>query len=88
MKIFTWSNEKNEYLKRIRGISFEEILYAIEHDQLITIGENTRNYPNQRVFFVNIDDYVWLAPFVETGDEIFLKTAFSSRKATKEFLPG
>jgi uncharacterized DUF497 family protein len=30
MKYFTWSQEKNKFLKKERGISFEEIVYHIE----------------------------------------------------------
>jgi len=29
---------------------------------------------------------LWLVPFVETDDEIFLKTIIPSRKATKKYL--
>ena len=32
------------------------------------------------------DDYVFLVPFIETGDEIFLKTIIPSRKATRQYL--
>jgi hypothetical protein len=47
---------------------------------------NTEKYPHQRVFVVSIDDYVYLVPYVETEEEIFLKTAIPSRKATKQYL--
>ena len=42
----------------------------------------------QRVFVVAIDDYVYLVPYVETEDEIFLKTVIPSRKATKQYFGG
>jgi len=35
---------------------------------------------------LNIDNYIHLLPYVETVDEIFLKTIIPSRKATKEYL--
>jgi hypothetical protein len=35
---------------------------------------------------VEINNYVYLVPFVETEKEIFLKTIIPSRKATKKYL--
>lgn len=40
------------------------------------------------MFVVNIDEYVYLVPYVETSEEIFLKTIIPSRKATKHYLRG
>lgn len=34
----------------------------------------------------NAYDYIYLIPFVEEGNQIFLKTAFPSRKARKDYL--
>ncbi len=42
----------------------------------------------RKYLFVIIDSYAYLVPFVETETEIFLKTAFPSRKATKKYLGG
>jgi hypothetical protein len=39
-------------------------------------------------FKVQIDDYVYLVPFVETEDEVFLKTVIPSRTATQKYLKG
>lgn len=52
---------------------------------LIRIDEK---YAHQRIFVVAIDDYVYLVPYVETEDEIFLKTVIPSRKATKQYFEG
>ena len=38
------------------------------------------------IFVVRRDDYVYLAPFVEDEQTIFLKTIIPSRKATKRYL--
>ena len=35
---------------------------------------------------VNISEYIYLVPYVESEDEIFLKTIIPSRKATKKYL--
>jgi hypothetical protein len=40
------------------------------------------------MFVVKVADYVYLVPFVETDDGIFLKTVIPSRKATLKYLGG
>jgi hypothetical protein len=47
---------------------------------------NSEKYPSQRIFIVEIDQYAYLVPFVETDQEIFLKTIIPSRKMTKQYL--
>jgi len=49
MKYLNWNSEKNELLKRERGISFEEIAYLIESGQVIGIEENPGR-PNQKIY--------------------------------------
>ena len=84
MTYLNWNPEKNEILKRERGISFEEIAYLIESDQVIGIEENP-GYPNQKMYILEIDNYAIVVPYVENNGEIFLKTAFPSRKYTKKY---
>ena len=43
---------------------------------------------SHRGFVVDVEDYVYWVPYVETGEEIFLKTITPSRKATKHHLRG
>jgi hypothetical protein len=57
------------------------LLDEIEHP-------NKAKYPNQRVLVVKVDGYAYLVPYVESDDEIFLKTVIPSRKATKQYLGG
>ena len=40
----------------------------------------------QRVFVVELNNYVYYVPFVKAGDDLFLKTIIPSRKLTKEYL--
>jgi len=82
MKYLNWDKEKNEILKKERGISFEEIAFLIEAGQIISIEENPSR-PNQKIYILEIDSYIVIVPFVESENEIFLKTAFPSRKYTK-----
>ncbi len=84
MKYLNWSAEKNEILKRERGISFEEIALLIESGQVIGVEENP-GYPHQRMFILALDNYAVIVPYVENDEEIFLKTAFPSRKYTKKY---
>lgn len=90
MKQINWNTEKNQVLIAERGISFEDVLFAIQSGDLLddVAHPNPDKYSNQKMFVVNIDDYVYLVPYVETGEEIFLKTIIPSRKATKHYLRG
>jgi len=42
-------------------------------------------YPGQRIYFVVVENYIYLVPHVVEGDYIFLKTIIPSRKATKAY---
>ena len=88
MKYHNWNLEKNEQLKESRGISFNDIVYYIEHGQLIEIIHHPNQilYKNQKMYVLNINDYIYLVPFIETDGGIFMKTIIPSRKATKHYL--
>ncbi len=90
VKSFRWSHQKNELLKARRGISFEEIVLAIEADGLLDVVEHTNpnKYPHQRVLIVKVENYAYLVPFVEQEGFYFLKTVIPSRKATRSYLRG
>jgi len=80
MKEIRWNLLKSERLKRTRGVSFEEILQA----KLIGIKRNPKREDQQVMLFL-YKKYVWVVPFVEDNEHIFLKTLFPSRKYTKLF---
>lgn len=82
MKHLSWNHDKNELLKVKRGISFEEIAFFIESGHILGIEENPGR-PNQKIYILEINNYIFVVPFVEKDSEIFLKTAFPSRKYTK-----
>lgn len=90
MKFFSWNEEKNELLKTERGLSFEEVVFYIDLGFLLDILEhpNQDTYKGQKIFVVQMEDYAYLVPFVESEAEIFLKTIIPSRKATKKYLKG
>lgn len=88
MRLINWSKEKNTWLKENRGVSFEDILYYIDNDFLIDDIEhaNQEKYPGQRVMVLDIKGYIHLIPYIETENQIFLKTIIPSRKAMKKYL--
>ncbi len=83
--IFSFCQEKNKKLQNERGISFEEIIALIEARKILNIfiHPNQEKYPGQKIYALDIDGYVWLVPFIVNKNEIFLKTAFPSRKQNK-----
>ena len=90
MKYYDWNDEKNELLKKLRGVSFEQVVLAIVSGDLIDRVKhpNPDKYPNQRVFLVKIEDYIYSVPYVEDDEKMFLKTIMPNRKATKKYLGG
>jgi uncharacterized DUF497 family protein len=88
MKYFDWNNEKNERLKKERDISFEQVELAIASGDLIDRVKhpNQAKYPNQKVFLVKIENYIYSVPYVEDEESIFLKTIIPNGKATKKYL--
>ena len=90
MKTFSWNDEKNAMLKAERQVSFEEIILYIDMGFLLDVLEhpNQEKHRGQKIFVVQVDDYVYLVPFVETGTEVFLKTIIPSRKATRKYIKG
>jgi uncharacterized DUF497 family protein len=86
LKHFQWSTEKNEHLIAERGVSFEEVVSAIEHGGLLDVRQhpNAHRYPHQKLLLVEIDSYVYLVPVVEESTHYFMKTIIPSRKATLE----
>lgn len=87
VKTFRWNPRKNELLKAYRGVSFEDVVLAIESGGLLDNVEhpNSTRYPNQGVFVVAMNSYVYLVPHVEEAEYVFLKTIIPSRKATREY---
>jgi len=87
--IVDWSNEKNIWLKKNRQVSFETIEIKLLIKDIIGIVPHTSNkYAHQFLIIVNIDEYIYIVPFVINEKEkiIFLKTIIPSRKYTKKYL--
>jgi len=88
VKPVRWNAEKSLLLKAERDVSFEEVLSSISQGGLVAVMDhpNKEKYGHQKMFVVRIQDYAYLVPYVESEDEIFLKSIIPSRKATRDFL--
>ena len=88
MSDFDWNEEKNEFLKNARGVSFEEVVFHIQNGDVLDVIKhpNADRYPKQNIVVMNIEGYVYLVPYVKERGVRFLKSIIPSRKATKEYL--
>lgn len=86
--IFDWDSEKNNILTHTRGVRFEEVIAILESGHVLDILEhpNQEKYSHQKMYVIEIDGYVYLVPFVENKNKIFLKTIIPYRKAQKKYL--
>ena len=85
---FDWSVEKNQLLIQQRGISFEIVVSVMEQGGLVDVVEhpNQDRYPGQLIYVVEIDEYIYLVPFVmQTDGTRFLRTIIPSRKAMRDY---
>ena len=85
---FDFSADKNKKLLADRGIGFEQVIHELKANKELDIVKhpNKDKYPDQKVFIVEIEKYVYAVPFIQKGDCYFLKTIFPSRKLTKKYL--
>ncbi len=83
---YAFDRQKNAWLIRQRGISFDQIIALIESSKLIQVLEhpNVERYPNQLLYEVDVNGYVHVIPVVREGRTLFLKTIYPSRKATRK----
>ena len=88
MQMYQWNEEKNHWLRRERGVSFEQVVLHIEQGDILDIVShpNPKRYPGQQVIILKMNDYVYAVPFVDIGEYRVLKTIISSRKYTKQYL--
>jgi len=90
MKPLRWNAEKNKQLKAERRIDFDTVAVAINQGRVLDIVEhpNQEKYPSQKILVLAINQYVYLVPFIEDDNSIFLKTIIPSRKMKKKYLGG
>jgi uncharacterized DUF497 family protein len=88
---YSFDPEKNAWLIRERGISFEQVITLIEGGRLIQVLEHPdkEKYPGQLLYEVDVNGYVHVVPVVREGRTLlFLKTIYASRKATRKRTKG
>ncbi len=84
---YEWDPEKNNWLKEKRNISFEQIIFHLSQGDVWKVADHPdqKNYPRQKIYFVIVENYVYLVPHIIEKDYTFLKTIIPSRKATKMY---
>jgi len=84
---YEWNPEKNEWLKKERNISFEQIIFHLSQGDVWKTADHPdqKKYLGQKIYFVIVDGYIYLIPYVVEKDYIFLKTIIPNRKATKNY---
>jgi len=75
---FRWNKTKSSRLKRIRGVSFEEIIQA----KYLGIHDHPSRV-DQKILAYEYKSYFWAVPFVYEENSIFLKTLYPSCKYKK-----
>ena len=83
MKEIRWNPLKSERLKRVRGVSFEELITA----ELVIFKRHPKKKA-QSIMLFKFRGYIWVVPYIEEKDFIFLKTLYPSRKYTKLYKKG
>lgn len=89
MIFLKWNADKNAWLKRERGVGFDEIAVRIHSGSVLEVIDhpNQTRYPGQKIFIVAHKDYLYLVPYVEEEkDVLFLKIIIPSRKYNKDYL--
>ena len=79
-----WNEDKNEWLKKKREVSFEKVKSIIENDDVIDIMENP-THKDRLIYIVLINDYIHCVPFEFIGEDIFLFTIYPDRKLNREY---
>ena len=85
---YEWDPEKNEWLKTNRNISFEQIIFHLGQGDIWGTSDhpNQEKYPGQKLYFVIVEDYIFIVPHIVEKKQIFLKTIIPSRKAPRDYL--
>jgi len=78
---YDWNPEKNDWLKKERKLSFEQVVFHLSQGDVWKVAD----HPGQKIYFVIIEDYIYMIPHVIKKEFIFLKTIIPSRKATKAY---
>ncbi len=76
MKALKWNLGKNLKLKLERGVGFEMVAAAVERNAFKVAKVKSKNHPGQKCFLVRYKKKIWVVPFKEGKDSIFLFTIY------------
>jgi hypothetical protein len=78
---------KNQWLKKIRNICFDDVLPMLENGEWLDVYKNP-GYPRQLIYVFEIKDECYALAAVPDMErqELFLKTLYPSRAARKKYL--
>ena len=87
---YEWNPAKNEELKKERNISFEQIVFHLSQGDIWKTADHPDQvkYPGQKIYFVIVEGYIHMVPYVTEDEYVFLKTIIPSRKATRDYDKG
>jgi hypothetical protein len=79
---FAFDPEKNDLLRKRRGITFPMVIEAIAEKGILAHFNhpNQTKYPGQKVLVVELEGYAYCVPYVVDGEVWFLKTIYPSRQ--------
>lgn len=88
MPEYSWDPHKDEWLRRNRGLSFDDVVYHLEHGDLLDdiLHPNQVSHPGERLYIIRIGNYAYEVPFYRAGNSERFITAYPSRKYTREYL--
>lgn len=83
--VFAFNVDKDCWLREQRGIGFEDIIEWIDEGKAVEVAPHpdSARYPNQHIIRLLVNEYVVLVAGVFEEEICFLKTAYFSRKATR-----
>jgi uncharacterized DUF497 family protein len=82
---YHWNDDKDAELQEQRNVSFHTIEQEIRAGKAVDIIEHPSR-PNQMILLLDRGDHIWAVPFVVQDEEnVFLKTAYPSRKYTRRY---
>ena len=84
---YDWNPKKNEWLKKERKTSFEDVVFHLSQGDVWKTADHPdqQNHPKQKIYFVIIEDTIYLVPHIIEKEYVFLKTIIPSRKATRDY---
>ena len=79
---FIYDEKKNQILFEQRGLTFELAIEIIAEEGVLLDFQhpNAKEYPNQRIMVISIDNYPHCIPYVMDGEKFVLKTIFKDRR--------